>query len=106
REGSHPRPPARGLAMDTLTSDIRFAVRSLAKSKLFTLVALLSLALGIGANVTVFSVVNGLAFRPLPYAEPERLVDVHEMSARKLCGGCSVGTSYDGFIDWKRNARS
>jgi len=92
--------------MDTLTSDIRFAVRSLAKSKLFTLVALLSLALGIGANVTVFSVVNALAFKPLPYAAPERLVDLHETSATKLCGGCGVGTSYDGFIDWKRDARS
>ena len=48
--------------MDTLIRDVQFAIRSLAKSKLFTLVALLSLALGIGANVTVFSVVNALAF--------------------------------------------
>src|SRR5215475_5522647 len=92
--------------MDTLTSDIRFAVRSLAKSKLFTLVALLSLALGIGANVTAYSVVDSLAFKPLPYADPEQLVDIHEASATKLCRYCGVGTSYPGFSDWRSSARS
>ncbi len=92
--------------MSTLESDIRFAVRSLAKSKLFTAVALLSLTLGIGANVTVFSLVDAIAFKPLPYAEPDALVDVHEWSATKLCAGCAVGTSYPTFIDWRANARA
>jgi len=92
--------------MDALVSDIRFAFRSLAKSRTFTIVALLSLALGIGANVTVFSLVNALAFRPLPFPEASRLVDLHEFSATKLCSGCSVGTSYPGFVDWRANARS
>ena len=64
--------------MDALVSDIRFAFRSLAKSRTFTIVALLSLALGIGANVTVFSLVNALAFKPLPFPEADRLVDLHE----------------------------
>jgi hypothetical protein len=50
--------PRRRLAVDSLISDVRFALRALAKTKLFTTVALLSLALGIGANVTVFSIVN------------------------------------------------
>ena len=59
--------------MNTIGSDIRFAVRSLSKSKLFTVVALLSLALGIGANVTVFTLVNAIAFKPLPFAEPDAL---------------------------------
>ena len=71
--------------MDALLSDVRFAIRSLAKSKLFTIVALASLALGIGANVTVFSLVNSIAFKPLPYANPSELVDVSEWSATKLC---------------------
>ena len=92
--------------MDALLSDIRFAIRSLGKSKTFTVVALLSLALGIGVNVTVFSMVSALAFRPLPYVEPDRLVDVSEWSATKLCAGCGVGTSYDGFLDWRSMARS
>jgi len=87
-------------------SDIRFAFRSLAKSRTFTVVALLSLALGIGANVTVFSLVNALAFKALPFPEANRLVDLHELSATKLCAGCGVGTSYPGFIDWRANTRS
>src|SRR4051812_21298872 len=92
--------------MDTLITDIRLAVRSLAKSKLFTVVALVSLSLGIGANVAVFTIVNALAFKALPYVEPDRLVDVHEWSATKLCGGCAVGTSYQTFLDWRATARS
>ena len=62
--------------MDALINDVRFAIRSLAKSKLFTVVALASLALGIGANVTVFSLVNAMAIKPLPFVEPDRLVDL------------------------------
>ena len=92
--------------MDAFVADFRHALRGLLKSKLFTAVALLSLALGIGANVTVFSLVNALAFKPLPYIDPNRLADLHESSVTKLCEGCSVGTSFDGFIDWRKSARS
>jgi putative ABC transport system permease protein len=92
--------------MDSLLSDIRFAFRSLGKARTFTAVALLSLALGIGVNVTVFSVVNSLAFKRLPYDQPDRLVDLHEWSATKLCSGCSVGVSYPTFLDWRASARS
>lgn len=92
--------------MDRLLTDLRFAARSLAKSTLFTVVALASLALGIGANVTVFSIVSALALKPLPYADADRLVDVSEWSATKLCSGCGVGTSYPGYVDWRASARS
>jgi predicted permease len=92
--------------MDAVLSDLRFAIRSLAKAKLFTVVALASLALGIGANVTVFSLVNAIALKPLPFVEPDQLVDLHEYSATKLCSGCSVGTSSQTFADWRDNARS
>src|SRR5215471_12360902 len=60
--------------MNGSKQDIRLAVRSLAKQPWFTLAAVLSLAIGIGANTSIFSVANALLFRPLPYNDPERLV--------------------------------
>jgi putative ABC transport system permease protein len=92
--------------MDAIARDVRFALRSLAKSRLFTAVALAMLALGIGANTAVFSLVDAVAFKPLPFADADRLVDVHEWSATQLCSGCAVGTSYDGFVDWRARATS
>ena len=60
--------------MNTWILDIRFALRSLTKNLGFTLAAVLSLAIGIGANTSIFSVANALLFRPLPYDSPDRLV--------------------------------
>lgn len=60
--------------MNTLMRDIRFALRSFAKNPGFTVAAVLSVAIGIGANTSIFSVANALLFRPLPYEDPDRLV--------------------------------
>jgi putative ABC transport system permease protein len=64
--------------METIWQDVKFGARMLAKSPAFTCVAVLTLALGIGANTAIFSVINGMLLRPLPYSEGEKLVFISE----------------------------
>ncbi|MGE3525265.1 MAG: ABC transporter permease, partial [Gemmatimonadales bacterium] len=92
--------------METLLQDIRFALRSLARSPGFTVAAVGILALGIGANTTVFSLVNAVHLRYASFPDADRLVDLQEWSATQLCTGCSVGTSYPTFLDWRSQAAS
>ena len=87
--------------MTTLIQDLRYGLRTLAKNPGFTAVALLALALGIGANTAIFSVVNGVLLRPLPYPEPARLMIIYEKTD---FGESSV--SYPDFLDWQRENHS
>jgi predicted permease len=80
-----------------LWQDVRFSLRMLLKSKGFTVVATLSLALGIGANTAIFSVVNAVLLRPLPYNEPERLVHVFRNQPAISRGPISPPD----FLDWQ-----
>ena len=86
--------------------DLRYAVRAALRSPMAAIVIIASLALGIGANTAVFSFVDAVQFKPLPFQDEYRLVDVHEWSATELCSGCAVGTSYPAFLDWSARTTS
>src|SRR6266852_1794707 len=90
--------------MQTLLQDLRYAVRMLLKSPGFTCVAVFTLALGIGANSAIFSVVNTLLIRPLPYSNPDQLVMVWENLARANNPHNAVSPA--NFLDWKEQNKS
>ncbi|MGH9871754.1 MAG: ABC transporter permease [Pyrinomonadaceae bacterium] len=83
--------------METLFKDIRYGFRSLLKHRGFTAVAVITLALGIGANATIFSVVNAVLLKSLPYPDAERLVALSENSKQSA----DLSVSYPDYLDWR-----
>ena len=90
--------------IDNLVRDVRYAVRTLTRNPGFTLAALLALALGIGANTAVFSVLNSVLLRPLPYADPDRLVMIFDSFQQQGLEHGPAGIA--DFLDWRARARS
>jgi len=92
--------------METVLKDVRYGVRSLLKTPAFTAVALVVLALAIGANTAIFTVVNGVLLRPLPYPDSERLVMLWETNPRFQIGIDTLPVAAGDFVDWREQNNS
>jgi putative ABC transport system permease protein len=89
-------------ALEEVGQDLRFALRQLGKTPGFTLIAILTLALGVGATTSIFSVAYGILLRPLPFSEPERLVRVYPLTEEGRPGAISVLN----YLDWRKQSQS
>ncbi|HYV96873.1 MAG TPA: ABC transporter permease, partial [Gemmatimonadaceae bacterium] len=96
---SPPIPARRESRMNTIAQDVRFGLRSLARRPVFALTVIGTIALGVGANAAIFSVVNGILLRPLPYPNPDRVVSFNHEPPTWL-------SSDPDFIDYQKNVQS
>src|SRR4030081_1970443 len=94
--------------MHTIWQDVRYALRMLTKNPAFSFVAILSLALGIGANTTIFTVVNAILLNPLPVTDVSRVVEVDTIDSRPrvtAANATKLGMSYVNFQDYARQTQ-
>ena len=87
--------------MDTFLHDVRYAIRTLARSRSFTIIAIACLAIGIGLNTTIFSVVNAILLRPFDFEDPDRLVILNEVNTRH---DWTSGVAWPNLLDWREQA--
>jgi putative ABC transport system permease protein len=87
--------------VDALVQDLRYAVRSLRKSPAFAVIAILTLAVAIGANTAIFSAIQALLLRPVPYQDPDRVVFIQETRATT---GLANSVSPLNYLDWQNQS--
>ena len=88
-----------GRPLEDLSQDLRYALRGLRKHRGFTAIAVITLALGIGANTAIFTVINTVLLKPLPYEQPDQLVVLTEQISER-----PIGVSYPNFVDWRNQS--
>ena len=84
--------------METLFQDVRYAFRTLSRSRMFALIAVTCLAIGIGVDTTIFSVTNAILLRPFAFTDPERLVVLGELDTKNED---DAGVSWPNLVDWR-----
>ena len=83
--------------MDSLFKDLRYGIRSLSKHPGFTVIAVLTIALGVGANTAIFSVINGVLLKALPFPDSQQLISMSESSKEVPV----MAVSYANYLDWR-----
>src|SRR5690349_21628037 len=89
--------------MDTFLQDVRYAFRTLARSRMFAIIAIACLAIGIGVNTTIFSVVNAVLLRPFDFKDPEQLVVLQEKNTVR---GYDSGLAWANLVDWRTQSKA
>src|SRR5262245_43674695 len=89
--------------LGSIILDVRYAARTLRKNPSFTIVAALTLALGIGANSAIYSVIDGVLLHPIPFPESERLAAIYQTSLQE---GDRTAVAFPNLLDWQRDART
>lgn len=92
--------------MDRLLQDLKVAMRALARQRTFSVVAVLTLALGVGATTAIFSVVHGILLEPLPYESSDRIVALGQTSQRAPAQPVGGSSSHVNFLDWKQQSQT